>query len=156
MKQSTKENLVITALGLGSAIVVVAGGTLFAIYVADWQKWTSAVFWTAFIFGFEVYWFGRGILKLRCMGVFSALLAIHITLLSCYLGTVDSFPDIFFLVFSPFEITVVAVAIMLVGGKPSRQDGRPRSRRPRLKHNAQKGTEVAGCSDAEESRGKPS
>ncbi len=155
MNQSTKENLFITALGVGSAIVVVAGGTLFAIYVADWQKWFGLVWWTAFTFGFVVFWFGRGLMKPWCLAAFATLLVIHVAVLLRYLGTTDSFPDIFFLFFSPFEAALVGMVLMLVGGKPSRQEGRPRRRRLRLKQNAQDGTEVPGCSDANESRGKP-
>jgi hypothetical protein len=155
MNQSTKENLVITALGIGSAIVVVAGGTLFAIYVADWQKWFRAVCWTTFIFGFAIYWFGRDLLKPRCLAMFAALLLVHVTLLWRYLGTADRFPDIFFLVFSPFEITLVAVALMLVGGKPSRPARRPRRHRLRLKHDTPESTNSSGSSDTKGGCGKP-
>jgi len=150
MKQSTKENLSITALGIGSAVLFVAAGTALAIYVSDWQKWYGLVFWTAFTFGFAAYWYGRGLWKPRCLAVFSALLVIHVTVLLRYLGTADGFPDIFFLFFSPLEATLVAVALMLVGGIPPRRARRPGRRRPRLKRDAPEGADGSELSDAKE------
>ena len=156
MNQLTKENLIIAALGIGSAILFVAGGAAFAIYVANWQKWFGLIWWTIVTFGIAAYWYGRGLWKPKCLAVFTVLLVIHVTVLLRYLGTADSFPDIFFLFFSPIEITLVGVALMLVGGTPPRPPRRPKRPRLRLKQNARESAGRPCSSDTENGCGKPS
>jgi len=152
MNPSTKDNLVILGLGVGSAILFIAGGALLAISVADWQKWFSFVCWTAFTFGFPAYWYARGLKKPQCLAVFIALLVVHVMiLLRCLAGT-DRFPDVLFLFVSPIEATLVGMALMLVGGIPSRPARRPGRRRPRLRHEAPESTGGSQPSDAKEGR----
>ncbi len=116
MKPSTKENLQIAAIALGS--VPIAFGL---IILLDWLgldglKWFGAVLWTAAIFGIPVSVHPEDFRKVRCRLVFSAALAIHLAVLTVYLRGVSNFPNRFFFYFSLPELAVILTALYFLGG----------------------------------------
>jgi hypothetical protein len=80
------------------------------------RKWFQLALWTGFVFGVVAYLRTRWLAKAKALVVFLALLAVHIVALVSYLRSVDRFPNLFFLIFSPLEAALVAFVVGLAGG----------------------------------------
>lgn len=113
---------------------VAVGGLLLLLELegVDWagvyRKWFGLVLWTIFIFGALAYKYGRSI-RGKGLVLFAAMLVLHITVLARYLCSVDKFPNVFFLFFSPLEGGVMAFVVTQWGGGHMRRTDR--ARRPR-------------------------
>lgn len=116
MKASTKENLTITALGIGSAVALFGVMFAAATYLPDWQKWTGIAWWTAFVFGFLAYGFREYLKAPRCLAVFLLALAIHLTLLIHFFPENASRVDLFYLFFTVPEMAVIIAMLFFLGG----------------------------------------
>lgn len=90
----------------------------------DWEKWSSFVIWTAFVFGSIGYLYERDLRKRRCLLVLVAALALHVIVLIGYLNSVSKFPHVFFLFFSPLEGAGVGVLLLALGGARPHRTGR--------------------------------
>src|SRR5438477_80734 len=70
----------------------------------DMPKWIGFAFWTAGVFGCIVYLNAESLDELwQCKVAFFLALALHSFVLIVYLRSVNRFPNVFFLFFSPIE-----------------------------------------------------
>lgn len=151
MKKSTKENLQVTALALGSVPVAVGFIGLLAWLGLDEMKWFGVVLWTTMIFGVPVYLHPEDFKRIRCLVVFFVALAVHLAVLTACLRGVSGFPNTFFLFFSVPEIGIVATLLYFLGGAGH---GRRRTHGARGRKDASdsahsKSTEGSGPSESE-------
>jgi len=115
-----------SVLAFASGMVVFALLLLLELEGIDWaglyRKWFGLALWTTLIFGALAYKYGRS-LRGKCLLLFLAMLALHTVVLACYLYSVDKFPNVFFLFFSPLEGGAVAFVLsQWGGGRMSRRD----------------------------------
>ena len=82
MKETTKENVVITIAGLLSAVLVVTVGTLLALHGVSFSfRWFNLAITTVTVFGGLGYFYSEDLRRsIRCRTVFSAMLAGHVCL----------------------------------------------------------------------------
>ena len=112
--------------GLVAFIVIVGVCALFfwlAWEGVDYKKWFGLTLWTLCIFGSVVFLHAERLKMLRCLLVFLALLALHVTLLVFYLRSAR-FPNVFFLFFAPFEGAAIIGIVVLVAGERSHRGHR--------------------------------
>ena len=117
MKTSTKENLSIVALGVGSAVVLSALGIAAAVYnISDFDKWFGVAWWTLFIFGFLAFGLWDYLKAPRCLAVFLLALAIHLTLLIHFFPENAVRVGWFYLFFAVPEAAAIAAMLFFLGG----------------------------------------
>ncbi|HXJ95143.1 MAG TPA: hypothetical protein VMT20_20065 [Terriglobia bacterium] len=108
-----------TLLAFVSGMAVFALLLLLELEGVDWaglyRKWFGLVLWTLFIFGALAYKYGRS-LRGKCLLLFLLMLVLHVAVLSRYLCSVDKFPNVFFLFFSPLEGGAMAFVLSQWGG----------------------------------------
>jgi hypothetical protein len=115
-----------------SVVAFLSGMAVFALLLrlefegVDWaglyRKWFGLALWTTFIFGVLAHKYRRS-LRGRCLLLFLAMLVSHIAVLSRYLCSVDKFPNVFFLFFSPLEAGAAAFVLTQWGGGRMKQKG---------------------------------
>lgn len=110
------QDVKIAAAGLFSAVALLGLFVYLEWVGLDWEKWFKFAGWTILVFGFLVYRYGRDFGKGRCLLVFLAILALHVTVLVDYLRSATKFPSVFFLFFSPLEGGIAAFILVVAGG----------------------------------------
>ena len=113
------------------------GGLLLGLELAgiDWadagRRWFQFVLWTGFVFGVVAYHRRGWLLKAKPILVLLALLVAHTVFLVWYLRAAGRFPNLFFLIFSPLEVVLIALVVGVVGGHIRRRK-RPGKRSPHV------------------------
>ena len=133
MTKDTKYSILAMLSGLA------VGGLLLGLELAgiDWagsgREWFQFVLWTGFVFGLVAYHRRRWLVTGKAQIVLVALLIAHIVILVAYLRAANGFPNLFFLIFSPVEVALVAFMVGLASGGirrrkcPNRRLPRPQS-----------------------------